>query len=117
MNEVDRNLSAAYVRAKDAGTLILVDRSGRVPRVLLGKRHAGHAFMPGKYVFPGGRVDRSDARVPVARPLAPELEALLMKRVPRARAPSRLERWRSRRFGRPSKKPASWWVNLGPTPF
>jgi 8-oxo-dGTP pyrophosphatase MutT (NUDIX family) len=83
MNEVDRNLSAAYVRAKDAGTLILVDRSGRVPRVLLGKRHAGHAFMPGKYVFPGGRVDRSDARVPVARPLAPELEALLMKRVPR----------------------------------
>jgi hypothetical protein len=46
MNEVDRNLSAAYVRAKDAGTLILVDRSGRVPRVLLGKRHAGHAFMP-----------------------------------------------------------------------
>jgi 8-oxo-dGTP pyrophosphatase MutT (NUDIX family) len=81
MNEVERNLSGPCVRPKDAGTLILVDRSGRAPKVLLGKRHAGHVFMPGKYVFPGGRVDRADARMPVARPLAPELEALLMKRM------------------------------------
>jgi 8-oxo-dGTP pyrophosphatase MutT (NUDIX family) len=83
MNEVERNLTGPYVRPKDAGTLILVDRSGRKPKVLLGKRHAGHVFMPGKYVFPGGRVDRADARMPVARPLARELEALLLKRVQR----------------------------------
>lgn len=48
------------VTPKDAATLILVDRSGKAPRVLLGKRHAGHAFMPGKYVFPGGRLDAAD---------------------------------------------------------
>ena len=84
MNEVERNLSGPYVRPKDAGTLILVDRSGQAPKVLLGKRHAGHVFMPGKYVFPGGRVDRADARMPVARPLAGELEALLMKRMLKA---------------------------------
>ena len=83
MNEVERNLSGPYVRPKDAGTLMLVDRSGRAPKVLLGKRHAGHVFMPGKYVFPGGRVDRADTRMPVARPLAQELEALLLKRVQR----------------------------------
>jgi 8-oxo-dGTP pyrophosphatase MutT (NUDIX family) len=83
MNEVERNLTGPYVRPKDAGTLVLVDRSGRVPKVLLGKRHAGHVFMPGKYVFPGGRVDRADARMPVAHPLAREIEALLMQRVRR----------------------------------
>jgi 8-oxo-dGTP pyrophosphatase MutT (NUDIX family) len=83
MNEVERNLTGPYVRPKDAGTLILVDRTGRKPMVLLGKRHAGHAFMPGKFVFPGGRVDRADARMPVACPLARELETLLMNRVQR----------------------------------
>jgi 8-oxo-dGTP pyrophosphatase MutT (NUDIX family) len=83
MNEVERNLSGPYVRPKDAGTLILMDRSAREPKILLGKRHTGHVFMPGKYVFPGGRVDRADMRMPVARPLAQEIELLLMKRVPR----------------------------------
>ena len=83
MNEVERNLTGPYVRPRDAGTLILLDRSGPLPKVLLGKRHAAHAFMPGKYVFPGGRVERTDTRMPVARPLAQELEALLMKRVQR----------------------------------
>ena len=39
MNEVERDLTAPYVRPKDAATLILVDRSGPVPKVLLGKRH------------------------------------------------------------------------------
>ena len=58
MNEVERDLSASrYVRPKDAATLILIDRSGKVPKVLLGKRHHGHKFMPGKFVFPGGGVD------------------------------------------------------------
>ena len=66
MNEVDRDLSHKVVRPKDAATLILVDRSGRVPKVLLGKRHARHKFMPGKFVFPGGGVDPTDKAMPVA---------------------------------------------------
>ena len=41
MNEVERDLTSPYVRPKDAATLILVDRGGRVPKVLLGKRHHG----------------------------------------------------------------------------
>lgn len=45
---------------KDAATLILIDRSGKAPRVLMGKRHHSHKFMPGKYVFPGGRLDAAD---------------------------------------------------------
>ena len=83
MNEVERNLDSPYVRPKDAATLILVDRSGPTPKVLLGKRHARHKFMPGRYVFPGGRVDPVDRLMPVARPLDPHVEAHLMKRLQR----------------------------------
>jgi 8-oxo-dGTP pyrophosphatase MutT (NUDIX family) len=86
MNEVDRNLTARYVAPKDAATLILVDRSAATPKVLLGKRHARHKFMPGKFVFPGGRVDPGDKRMPVARPLDSQAEANLMKRVARPSA-------------------------------
>jgi 8-oxo-dGTP pyrophosphatase MutT (NUDIX family) len=83
MNEVERDLSHPYVRPRDAATLILVDRSGPAPKVLLGKRHQRHKFMPGRYVFPGGRVDPVDRLMPVARPLDPAALAQLMKRLQR----------------------------------
>jgi len=86
MNEVERDLSSPYVRPKDAATLILVDRSDSVPKVLLGKRHHGHKFMPGKFVFPGGRVDPADQRMPVATELDPYTQAHLMKRLQRPSA-------------------------------
>jgi len=86
MNEVERDLSSPYVRPKDAATLILVDRSGPVPKVLLGKRHQRHKFMPGRYVFPGGRVDPVDKLMPVARALDAHIEAHLMKRLQRPSA-------------------------------
>lgn len=54
---------------RDAATIILVrDRATR-PRVLMGQRGAGAAFMPMKFVFPGGAVDAADEEVPLARPL------------------------------------------------
>src|SRR5215468_2183010 len=83
MNEVERDLSSPHVRPKDAATLILVDRSDSVPKVLLGKRHHGHKFMPGKFVFPGGRIDPADRRMPAARELNPHVEAHLVKRLQR----------------------------------
>ncbi len=57
------------LRPKDAATLILIDNGGPIAKVLLGKRHHGHKFMPGKYVFPGGGVEPADQRMPTARPL------------------------------------------------
>jgi 8-oxo-dGTP pyrophosphatase MutT (NUDIX family) len=51
------------IRPRDAATLILVDRSKSDPHVLVGRRHSGHAFMANKFVFPGGRIERSDARM------------------------------------------------------
>jgi 8-oxo-dGTP pyrophosphatase MutT (NUDIX family) len=78
----------AYRRPVDAATLILVDRSGATPKVLVGKRHDKVVFMPGKIVFPGGRVDHTDGRVPVAAPIPSALEANLLKGRPKI-APSR----------------------------
>src|SRR3954462_5587372 len=79
-----------YRRPVDAATLILVDRAASVPKVLVGKRHDKVVFMPGKFVFPGGRVDKADNRVPVAAPITKELEANLMKGSPKIN-PSRAQ--------------------------
>jgi 8-oxo-dGTP pyrophosphatase MutT (NUDIX family) len=75
-----------YFRPKDAATLILVDRSAATPKVLVGKRHDKVVFMPGKFVFPGGRVDKADNRIPVAAPIPAALEANLLKGSPRITA-------------------------------
>jgi 8-oxo-dGTP pyrophosphatase MutT (NUDIX family) len=75
-----------YFRPRDAATLILVDRSGTVPKVLVGRRHDKVVFMPGKFVFPGGRVDKSDNRVPVAAPMSKQLEENLLKGSPKITA-------------------------------
>jgi 8-oxo-dGTP pyrophosphatase MutT (NUDIX family) len=71
------------LRPKDAATLILIDHCGPTPKVLLGKRHHGHRFMPGKYVFPGGGVEPADKRMPTARPLDRQAEQRLMRAVKR----------------------------------
>jgi 8-oxo-dGTP pyrophosphatase MutT (NUDIX family) len=71
------------LRPKDAATLILIDHSGPTPKVLLGKRHHGHRFMPGKFVFPGGGVEPADKRMPTARPLDRQAEQRLMRAVKR----------------------------------
>ena len=59
----DASAKPAALRPRDAATLILVDSSSGLPRVLFGKRRMDMKFMPGKYVFPGGRVDRPDRTV------------------------------------------------------
>lgn len=65
-------------RPKDAATLVLVRTDDYRPRILMGCRAKLHDFMPSKWVFPGGRLDRADyhgadvtdLRPPVARSLA-----------------------------------------------
>ena len=81
LTRTERDQSFPYLRPKDAATIILIDRSGAEPKVLMGRRHHGHKFMPGKFVFPGGRVEFEDRDVPVASALDPHVEAFLMRRV------------------------------------
>jgi 8-oxo-dGTP pyrophosphatase MutT (NUDIX family) len=73
----DKALGPGPLRPRDAATLILLDRKGGEFHVLMGRRHIRHAFMPGKFVFPGGRTDPSDSRIAVASGLHPHEEAKL----------------------------------------
>ena len=74
-------IHAKVLRPKDAATLILVRRDQALPRILMGQRSGGHAFMPNKYVFPGGRFDAADSRVKPAKDLHPATLAKLMARM------------------------------------
>lgn len=71
------------MRPRDAATLIILDRSGPKPTVLMGRRHPGHVFMPGVFVFPGGRIELGDRHMPVAGVLHARGEAALAARVSR----------------------------------
>lgn len=53
---------------KDAATIILKRELDGETALLMGKRGAGAVFMPSKFVFPGGAVDRTDEISP-PRPL------------------------------------------------
>lgn len=83
---VMREKGAKLARPRDAATLILVRRDGPKPRILMGRRHGGHDFMPDKWVFPGGRIDRSDFNAPAGTELKPAVAARLAKTAPPRRA-------------------------------
>jgi 8-oxo-dGTP pyrophosphatase MutT (NUDIX family) len=63
---------------RPAATVILWRAGAEGPEVLMGQRGAGAAFMPSKYVFPGGGVDPGDHADPL--PLAPICSARLALR-------------------------------------
>jgi 8-oxo-dGTP pyrophosphatase MutT (NUDIX family) len=83
LTKVERDQSHPNLKPRDAATLIVVDRSGTTPKVLLGRRNANLKFMAGKFVFPGGRLEPGDKRMPVASELDSHAEARLMRKVQR----------------------------------
>jgi 8-oxo-dGTP pyrophosphatase MutT (NUDIX family) len=75
---------AASLRPRDAATMIILDRRGRGgPKMLMGRRNRSLAFMPGKFVFPGGRIELGDRSMPVAGALPDYAEAALASRISR----------------------------------
>ena len=73
------------MRPKNAATVMIIRRDAAKPRVLMGKRHGGHSFMPDRWVFPGGRIDRADYRAPFATDLRHEVGGLFDKYLPAGR--------------------------------
>ncbi|MBW8816145.1 MAG: NUDIX hydrolase [Caulobacterales bacterium] len=73
------------VRPKNAATVMIIRRDAKKPRVLMGKRHGGHSFMPDRWVFPGGRIDPADYRAPFATDLRPEVGGLFDRYLPAGR--------------------------------
>lgn len=74
------------LRPKLAGTLILTRESNRGREILMGKRSQRHAFMPDRYVFPGGRVDKADHYAPLAGSVSPDDLACMGRAISEKRA-------------------------------
>jgi 8-oxo-dGTP pyrophosphatase MutT (NUDIX family) len=81
MTKQERDQSFPDSEPRDAATLMLIDRSGTTPKVLLGRRHHGHKFMPGKFVFPGGRIEALDAKMSAVSDIHPDMQEKLLERV------------------------------------
>jgi 8-oxo-dGTP pyrophosphatase MutT (NUDIX family) len=74
---------------RDAATLVLIrDALTDNPQVLMGMRGAGAAFMPSKYVFPGGAVDPDDQHILLTPGVPEDQRALLAMRPVTARPPT-----------------------------
>jgi len=54
---------------RNAATVIALRDRHNDPHVLMGQRGSKAAFMPNKFVFPGGAVDAGDAYIPLVQPL------------------------------------------------
>lgn len=75
-------MSSDKTAIRNAATVIVLrDRLTR-PAVLMGQRGAKAAFMPNKFVFPGGAVDAADADVPLAAPLPEPCRTRLQDHAP-----------------------------------
>ncbi|TCQ28586.1 NUDIX domain-containing protein [Rhizobium sp. PP-CC-3G-465] len=69
---------ARALRPRLAASILLLDRSESVVRVLVGRRSKQHVFMPDVHVFPGGRRDPGDHRIAFASDLpAPLIDRLV----------------------------------------
>jgi 8-oxo-dGTP pyrophosphatase MutT (NUDIX family) len=73
--EERERVSGPALKPKDAAVLVLVRREKGTIRVLMGERNRRHVFLPGRLVFPGGRVDAADRRLAVATDFRPEVGA------------------------------------------
>ncbi|SEN67982.1 NUDIX hydrolase [Palleronia pelagia] len=65
------------VPIRDAATVIVVRDPEENPSVLMGQRGKSAVFLPGKVVFPGGRVDQGDARIAIGGQLDDRCRARL----------------------------------------
>lgn len=60
------NAPMTDIPIRDAASVILLRDVHDTPKVLMGQRGKNAAFMPNKYVFPGGAVDPEDAQESLA---------------------------------------------------
>lgn len=78
--------SIRRVRPVDAASLLIVRGRGSQREVLMGRRRPASSFMPGWYVFPGGRVDPADSAVANHIRLHPDVAVRLERRARPTRA-------------------------------
>ncbi len=118
---------AGFLRPRPAATLMLLDRTGPEPTVLMGRRNPAVKFMPGKFVFPGGRIEPGDRRMSVAgalpEPVADKMNKLRGSRVPDMARALALAAIRetfeetglllgTKEYGAPADPPAGAWTDF-----
>lgn len=77
---------AAPARPSDAASLIVLRGPSERLEVLLGQRRKDARFAPGVYVFPGGRVDRTDGAHAKRYPVRPDVVEKIGRHCPPRRA-------------------------------
>ena len=58
------------VPIRDAATIVLIRKENNLTKVLMGQRGRNAAFMPSKFVFPGGAYDQEDSKAVFSQPLS-----------------------------------------------
>lgn len=66
---------------RNAASVIVLRDKGDDPKVLMGQRGAGAAFMPSKFVFPGGALDVEDGNIALSQPINETCETRLRKHI------------------------------------
>ncbi len=118
LTKVEAERRAALKRAprpRLASTIVLYTGSRQDPKILMGQRSPRNDFMPSVYVFPGGRVDRSDSYAPFDGNLSPRtahiLEAAYAPRKARACVLAAIrETWEE--TGLMTGRPGTWTKNI-----
>ena len=77
MGQADARVLTDTSAIRDAATVIVLRDAATRPRVLMGQRGKDAAFLPSKFVFPGGAVDGVDDTIPLAAPPRPACAAAL----------------------------------------
>ncbi len=65
IGQLRNSYATTPVTPRDAASLVIVRERRGQTQVLMGRRPAEDRFLPDVFVFPGGRVDPDDARIPV----------------------------------------------------
>ena len=60
-------MTSDKIKIRDAATIIVVRNKNDNPSVLMGQRGINAAFMPSKFVFPGGAVDDQDLGINIKK--------------------------------------------------
>jgi 8-oxo-dGTP pyrophosphatase MutT (NUDIX family) len=72
-------MTSDKIKIRDAATIIVVRNKNNNPSVLMGQRGINAAFMPSKFVFPGGAVDDQDLSIDIKKSINEVCKNRLLK--------------------------------------